>query len=1024
MIRKSIRALTSTERDDFLRAALTLKNTIANPGDPPNQQISVYDQFVGIHLGVLAVRSPGSGGTPVNTGHQGAGFGPWHREYLRRFELALQAVDPNVTLPYWDWSDQAGSQFIAFQNTFMGPNGGPGGVGGGAIQSGYFAFDAPGAGTNPTPAPPWWPAGLAGWRIRPSLAQGWGTALRRNLGAFGNLATKAHVQTTLGAGTGATPAAIYNSFRAQLEAGIRMHNHHHGWVGGQMGDPLASPNDLIFFLHHCNIDRLWAMWQVNGHGGSAFYPAGGQPFGHNAPDPMWPWVGAAAGFTTDNLPADVVLPNFAGEPARTPVDVIDHRAMGYAYDTEAVVGVALDQTGSMVGLTPDPMTGGPPNVSKWEAAKRGVSFFFQDCESAFSQGEAYVTAGAETFRSLLGNIFTPVFPGTPYGLVKNGSAYSRAQFDASIAPQVPSGGTPLAGALTDTENVLVRPPFGNQPANDLRYLFVLTDGIETASPLLSTLGTPAFPTTFVFAMGFGVGSGWNGVDYATIATLASKGRAAPPGVNQVFHGENAGVIDKFFTNSIAQVIGYTPAVDPVFEVFPGEHVDTPFDVTSADESFLITAVGFDFNDANWHFCLVAPDGSHCGEEIHGHHDDSEFAPYLFSMVKRDGRATIFVHRNGAETSRWIGRWYLRAIYRMEHEEMFMFMPSVWDLVLPIGAPPVRGPVYTRYAQPPTKRLAVRVLPRPRDRTLVGGLQGVSVVNPEDACAVSINVYGRPTISGELIIELERLSAGEDFEVVIRLDDRASGALGQLKVIGRLVAPAYSLGNALADLKTIPMKARRKYVDRENASAPFDVLRYLSDYERKRPGTFAVRDEELSFREERGVLRCRIKGNKFPGVYRVGVHVDGTVQYGEAPPERFSRVLSGSVGLGIRPDRRRSKATLDWVSTTRFAVSLTPTDRLGNIALPLAPAPIVRVNDIVVQGEQKNPFTGEQTTIVDVRGEFRLAKDGRTIAEGFAEIESAEGKPLVLKKGEKLAVAIEIGGVQLPTALGTPRRQEK
>ena len=34
-VRKNAIHLTATERDNFLRAVLTLKNTIANPGDPP-----------------------------------------------------------------------------------------------------------------------------------------------------------------------------------------------------------------------------------------------------------------------------------------------------------------------------------------------------------------------------------------------------------------------------------------------------------------------------------------------------------------------------------------------------------------------------------------------------------------------------------------------------------------------------------------------------------------------------------------------------------------------------------------------------------------------------------------------------------------------------------------------------------------------------------------------------------------------------------------------------------------------------
>ena len=39
-----------------------------------------------------------------------------------------------------------------------------------------------------------------------------------------------------------------------------MHNIVHRFIGGDMGTA-ASPNDPVFFLHHCNIDRIWANWQ-------------------------------------------------------------------------------------------------------------------------------------------------------------------------------------------------------------------------------------------------------------------------------------------------------------------------------------------------------------------------------------------------------------------------------------------------------------------------------------------------------------------------------------------------------------------------------------------------------------------------------------------------------------------------------------------------------------------------------------------------------------------------------------------
>ncbi|KAI9868865.1 MAG: hypothetical protein M1813_004716 [Trichoglossum hirsutum] len=43
-----------------------------------------------------------------------------------------------------------------------------------------------------------------------------------------------------------------------------IHNNVHNWIGGdsgQMNDVPVAAYDPIFFLHHCNIDRLYAIWQ-------------------------------------------------------------------------------------------------------------------------------------------------------------------------------------------------------------------------------------------------------------------------------------------------------------------------------------------------------------------------------------------------------------------------------------------------------------------------------------------------------------------------------------------------------------------------------------------------------------------------------------------------------------------------------------------------------------------------------------------------------------------------------------------
>src|SRR6185503_10117226 len=367
-IRKSATRLSTTERDNFLRAVLTLKNTIANPGAPAAQRISIFDQFVAIHLYTININfGPDTG---LNMGHGGSAFCPWHRYYLYQFEQALQAVDPTVTLPYWDWTDHFGTENILFQDNFIGPDGTIAGSNGRCVMSGYFAFDRPGTAGNPTPLPPWYPATMNGWKVRPSLAQGYfglsdpttGNTLLRSLGAFTSLETLNHVQTSLSK-TVYTGSSGFRYYLEHRNDGLGMHDGMHGWVGGNMGNPVSSSNDIIFFMHHCNIDRLWAMWQIDGHSGPAFYPSSGQPEGHNLNDRMWPWVGATAGYTSGNEQPDIVLPDFTVQPAKHPADVLDHRALGYCYDTEAVIGIALDQTGSMIQMTPDPMIVSAPDVT-------------------------------------------------------------------------------------------------------------------------------------------------------------------------------------------------------------------------------------------------------------------------------------------------------------------------------------------------------------------------------------------------------------------------------------------------------------------------------------------------------------------------------------------------------------------------------------------------------------------------------------------------------------------------------------
>lgn len=79
-IRKEYRTLTDAERQRYHAAVRTIKNNGA------------YERISRVHSDF------------ANSGaaHSGPAFLPWHREFIKRYELALRAVDPTVALPYWD----------------------------------------------------------------------------------------------------------------------------------------------------------------------------------------------------------------------------------------------------------------------------------------------------------------------------------------------------------------------------------------------------------------------------------------------------------------------------------------------------------------------------------------------------------------------------------------------------------------------------------------------------------------------------------------------------------------------------------------------------------------------------------------------------------------------------------------------------------------------------------------------------------------------------------------------------------
>ena len=911
-VRKNAKFLTPTEREAFVRACVSMKADVVNPAAPPADQYSRWDEYVAVHRLIQNVNAPGA--SNVNFGHGGTGaygFGPWHRYFLYRLEQQLQTYVAGVMLPYWDWTDPSGTIMVA---DFLGPNGDAGSAN--EVRQGYFAKEAPGTGINVTPAPAWWPAGLTGWNLHAAFGT-WAGALKRHTGAAAALPSVATLRSALDKTT-------YPTFQAAVESGAgtspfhQLHNGLHTWFGAgcHMSSVVVSPFDPMFYLHHCNIDRLWAMWQMDGH--ATEYPATGGNPGHNRNEPMYPWVGSLAGYASNLAFPPISLPDFSALGIKTPADVLDHRAMGYSYDTQAVIGVSLDRTGSMTALTPDPMTTGLPDVTKWEAAKRGVSAFLQDCEAAYASAETYVVAGVKTFRRLAANDFAPVFSGTPYGLIKAGGAYSKSAFDSAIALQSPGGGTPLADALSDTQATLVAPPFAWLPADERRYLAMLTDGLLTAGAPLSSIPDGSLTNTAVLAMGFGTGAD---VDYGTLAALVAKGQALTS--TQVFHGENAGVIDKFYSQALAAAIGFTPVIDPVLELFEGEFVHLDFTATSAEDAFFLTAQGMDFQDPDWFYQLIAPDGEPVyldkGMAAHSHGAGHAAARRPHATARRgSGRLSLFVSRDNADDSAWIGTWMLVVAWRARDlDAMVMVEPG--ELMVPVAAGPVRGPRYARLLQKPEQRKAARAIAgTPRHRLDIRAASTNRSHLP--ASSVVVNIYARTRLRVQLRPDA-KVQSGAPLTVGV-VTETLRGSAANASGFARLLAPA-------ADLRVLVRNAKLPASARKLAQLPasklgLDPALVLAKLEARSRSVSRMRDEELMVVSHHGgAPHVHVAKTDVAGPYHIGLLLEGVYQSGAASPgpghgggshtmpmpasvgERFTRMLSVSVPVGPAAQAVRS-----------------------------------------------------------------------------------------------------------------------
>ncbi|TIC90617.1 Tyrosinase ustQ [Colletotrichum higginsianum] len=230
-VRQEWRLLPKETQQSYVDAVKCLKTKPSRIGR--NLTTTLYDDFPYIHAHL---------DTSI---HFVASFLPWHRYFVHVYEKALQDCGYIGVAPYWDWTLDVAN---VSTSTIWDAESGFGGNGLRPYPSGSDAEQ------NCVQDGP-----FKDLRVEYMALGAEEHCLRRNFNngseEIGDMFAGAY-----------TPEAVqvinnltaYDNFRIGLENGP--HGAIHSSIGGDMS-PSTSPNDPIFFLHHGQIDRLWALWQ-------------------------------------------------------------------------------------------------------------------------------------------------------------------------------------------------------------------------------------------------------------------------------------------------------------------------------------------------------------------------------------------------------------------------------------------------------------------------------------------------------------------------------------------------------------------------------------------------------------------------------------------------------------------------------------------------------------------------------------------------------------------------------------------
>lgn len=186
---------------------------------------TIFERFVQSHV------------ENADQGHRGAYFLPWHRQMIYEYEQELKAIDPSVSIPYWDWST-VNTDFKRDSRLWN-------------RYGGARTF-------QPIPNAP-----FRNWNTRVpnqhNILRGFNTGDDHAENVW--FVDRGNLDVLI-----ADTEQSFATFGEYLEG---VHNTPHVAIGGERGDMnnfFSSPNDPVFYSHHAFIDKVWRDWQLAGAG--------------------------------------------------------------------------------------------------------------------------------------------------------------------------------------------------------------------------------------------------------------------------------------------------------------------------------------------------------------------------------------------------------------------------------------------------------------------------------------------------------------------------------------------------------------------------------------------------------------------------------------------------------------------------------------------------------------------------------------------------------------------------------------